>query len=194
MAQLKTRALECAAATLVLPGQEACGDQHIITDLPNSTLVGAVDGLGHGEEAAKAAERAIREIGRYGTSASLPQLIRRCDRALRDTRGAAVSLAEFSAEEPRLSWLGVGNVAGWLIRKTVRARSSHRTGRDPAPNYSAGPISLSRNAGTIAESTSTWNGAVTCDAPGWIASCERGNPAGRSPKTSPPTRRKNRIA
>ncbi len=44
----------------------------------------------------------------------LIRLIEACHRALVGTRGAAISAA-FVSSRGRVTWLGVGNVAGWLV-------------------------------------------------------------------------------
>ena len=58
MAVLKTRSAEWASAFISLPGESQCGDRHFVADVPEGTLLAVVDGIGHGDEAAFAAERA----------------------------------------------------------------------------------------------------------------------------------------
>jgi phosphoserine phosphatase RsbX len=90
------------------------GDLGLVVSVPAGVLVGAVDGLGHGREAARAAQIAgglIRADGGH----DLVGLIRRCHQALRHNRGAAVSLALLSPTSSRLTWAGVGTVEGTLL-------------------------------------------------------------------------------
>ncbi|MEX0899998.1 MAG: SpoIIE family protein phosphatase [Gammaproteobacteria bacterium] len=117
MAVLKKRSAEWASAFVTLPGEAQCGDRHFVADVPEGTLIAVVDGIGHGDEAAFAAERAIEVIERYGAAEPIDLLMERCDRALRDTRGAAISIAHFAAEERTLNWLAIGNVAGRVQRR-----------------------------------------------------------------------------
>src|SRR5262249_60258470 len=78
-------------------------------------VVGAVDGLGHGAEAASAAKTAVRALER-GANRPLVQLLRDCHQSLIGTRGAVVSAAAFAWRTETMTWLGVGNVEGVLLR------------------------------------------------------------------------------
>ncbi|MPY60211.1 ATP-binding SpoIIE family protein phosphatase [Streptomyces spongiae] len=71
------------------------------------------DGLGHGPEAARASSAAVEELRR---SADLPpaELLRRLDGALRDTRGAAVAVAQLDLAAGQLRFAGVGNIGARL--------------------------------------------------------------------------------
>ena len=82
--------------------------------LPEGALVAAVDGLGHGGEAARAARRA-GDLVRERPSRDLVVLAERCHKALRDTRGAALSLAFVCPGDGTMTWLGVGNVEGRVL-------------------------------------------------------------------------------
>lgn len=91
------------------------GDAHVVSPFPNGVLIGVVDGLGHGSEAAEAAEAAI-EVLRCHADAPVTELVRRCHEELRKTRGAVMSVASIRANEGTMTWLGVGNVEGILFR------------------------------------------------------------------------------
>lgn len=81
---------------------------------PRGTLVAAADGLGHGKEAARAANLAVDSLqGSPGDAP--PQLLRRCHAALNGTRGVVLSVASFDHDRGSMSWLGVGNVWGGLF-------------------------------------------------------------------------------
>lgn len=127
MAVLKTRSAEWASAFVSLPGEAQCGDRHYIADVPEGTLLAVVDGIGHGDEAAHAAERAVGVIERFGPTEPLELVMQRCDEALRDTRGAAITLARFAAEERLLSWLAIGNVAGRVQRRVPMSQFPHES-------------------------------------------------------------------
>ena len=94
------------------------GDQYLVEGTPESALVAVVDGLGHGHEAALAAKAAIAAI-EAGPWENLGTLLTRCHETLRGTRGAVLSLASFGVGS--LSWLGVGNVDGVLVRAGFEA-------------------------------------------------------------------------
>jgi negative regulator of sigma-B (phosphoserine phosphatase) len=91
------------------------GDVHVVAHSSRGALVGVIDGLGHGTEAALAARTAAR-ILESRPDEPLVTLFERCHEALHDTRGAVMSLASIDAGGARMSWIGVGNVEGYLLR------------------------------------------------------------------------------
>ena len=95
-------------------GETLSGDLAIVKLLPDGALVAAVDGLGHGGEAARAARTAERVV-RESPGRDLVSLVERSHKAMSETRGAAISLAFVSASEGRMCWLGVGNVEGRVL-------------------------------------------------------------------------------
>jgi negative regulator of sigma-B (phosphoserine phosphatase) len=97
------------------PDQAESGDRHLIKILPNGVLVGVVDGLGHGAEAAVAAKMAVHYLGWYARD-TLIAAFQRCHLQLKNTRGVVMSLAFFDADQNTMTWLGVGNVEGLLVR------------------------------------------------------------------------------
>jgi negative regulator of sigma-B (phosphoserine phosphatase) len=107
--------LASAVRGRALRGEPESGDLHIVADYPGGTLVGAIDGLGHGEEAATAA-RLAAAVCREHAADSLSVLVQRCHAQLRRTRGVVLSLASFRDADGTMSWLGVGNVEGALFR------------------------------------------------------------------------------
>ena len=80
-----------------------------------------IDGLGHGSEAALAAELAVQAIKEH-TGSSLPALIQECHVALRRTRGVVMTLVLLDLKSVSLSWVGVGNVEALLIPAQEDAR------------------------------------------------------------------------
>jgi hypothetical protein len=123
--------IEWGIATRRRPGETTSGDLAVVDLLPDGALVAGIDGLGHGREAARAARKAAA-VMRDSPSQDLVRLVQRCHRALRGTRGAAISLAFVSALESRMTWLGVGNVEGRVLSgdlATTRPKSSLALGR-----------------------------------------------------------------
>jgi phosphoserine phosphatase RsbX len=106
--------VEWSVATRRRRGEARSGDVAVVNLLPEGALVGAIDGLGHGNEAARAAGVAA-EVVRKRPSRNLVLLAERCHSALRGTRGAAISLAFISPSEGTMTWLGVGNVEGRVL-------------------------------------------------------------------------------
>lgn len=79
-------------------------------------MVAAVDGLGHGQAAAEAARIAAEVLERNAREPVI-NLVRLCHEELRTTRGVVMSLAYFNLVENTMTWLGVGNVEGVLLRR-----------------------------------------------------------------------------
>lgn len=108
-------ALDWGVAGAPLAGQQASGDLHVVEEFPGGGLIAAIDALGHGPEAERAARRAA-EILRAAPRDPLPEIVRRCHLALTGRRGVVLSLAAFDAQNGTMTWAGVGNVEGVLVR------------------------------------------------------------------------------
>jgi negative regulator of sigma-B (phosphoserine phosphatase) len=102
-------------AARAFPGENVSGDRPMVKLVPNGVLMAAVDGLGHGKAAGAAAEIAVATLEDHAEEEP-EALVQRCHRALKGTRGAAMSLAAIDAREGKMAWLGVGNVEGLLLR------------------------------------------------------------------------------
>jgi serine phosphatase RsbU (regulator of sigma subunit) len=121
--------IEWAAKSRARPGENVCGDRLIAVDVNGTgALIGVLDGLGHGVDAAEAAKRGV-DVLRAARAEPLDVLVRRCHRALSGTRGAAMTLAHIDFRSDTLSWIGIGNVTADLVAKHpagVEVRSSAR--------------------------------------------------------------------
>jgi serine phosphatase RsbU (regulator of sigma subunit) len=106
-------------AEFILPGQDESGDRHLLCCRREGILVAAMDGVGHGEEAAIAAKTAI-SILTASPDEPVISLVERCHEALRSTRGVVMSLASIDMQHGLMTWLGVGNVQGALMRTGAR--------------------------------------------------------------------------
>lgn len=115
--------IEAAFATLPLPGQVESGDLSLIKKVGKGTLVAVVDGLGHGQEAASAAHAAVGALDRYSRE-PLTDLVRRCHEALVGLRGVVLGLAYLDPQAATMTWLGVGNVGGIVMRLDPASRPS----------------------------------------------------------------------
>lgn len=101
--------------------EEPSGDMHAIVEREDGALVALLDGLGLGIEAATAARAAIPVLEAHD-GASVVSLVQQCHEALRKTRGAAMTVAWFDARDASMTWTGVGNVDGVLIRAAGSAQ------------------------------------------------------------------------
>jgi anti-sigma regulatory factor (Ser/Thr protein kinase) len=110
-----TSAVEHGVAGHALSGQARSGDRGVFLEYRDGVLAAVIDGLGHGDEAANAAEAAARVLTSM-PDAPVEDLVTRCHEALRGTRGVAMSIASLDLAHATLTWLGVGNVDGVLAR------------------------------------------------------------------------------
>jgi negative regulator of sigma-B (phosphoserine phosphatase) len=106
--------IEFAVAEAALPGEPESGDLHLVAPHPRGVLVAAIDGLGHGGEAAEAARVAGAALAE-DPGTDLANLFVRAHGRLARSRGVVMSLASFE-RGGKLTWLGVGNVEGTLLR------------------------------------------------------------------------------
>ena len=107
--------IEYGVASFVLPGQGESGDHHLICSNRDGVLIAAIDGIGHGQEAANAAKAAISILQAHSDEPII-SLVERCHGELRSTRGVVLSLASIDIAHGMMTWLGVGNVMGVLMR------------------------------------------------------------------------------
>jgi hypothetical protein len=119
METLNPPLVEFGVANFVLPGEGTSGDCHVLCGRPGGLLVAAIDGIGHGEEAADAAKTAV-SILTNGVDEPIISLVEECHRALRSTRGVVLSVASIDLTHGMMTWLGVGNVVGALARVVPR--------------------------------------------------------------------------
>ena len=118
--------IEYAVTTVAAPGQTESGDLHVVIPIQRGVLVGVIDGSGHGAEAASAARLAAATLEAHPGESVIP-LLRRCHEKLRGTRGAVMSLVSLDGIDNTLTWLGVGNVEGVLLRGGTSVNPSAET-------------------------------------------------------------------
>lgn len=118
--------IEWGLASWSLDDQLVSGDRALVKTTADGVLVAVVDALGHGREAAEVAARAVATLDAHAADGVLA-LMKRCDEALRRTRGAVITLATFSAQDRVMSWLGVGNVEAVLVGANGSAGARHQS-------------------------------------------------------------------
>ena len=114
--------VEYGVAKFALPGQDESGDQHLITCNQWGVLIAAIDGIGHGAEASNAA-KAAASLLKAGADEPIISLVEQCHEKLRATRGVVLSLASIDTSHGLMTWLGVGNVQGILMRADAKPGS-----------------------------------------------------------------------
>lgn len=90
------------------------GDAYLIKQWDDHILVALIDGLGHGEEAAKASEAAKEFVSEHFDK-DLEQIMRGLHDSLTKTRGAVVGMTRIDLAEKRFAFCGVGNIEAKLI-------------------------------------------------------------------------------
>jgi negative regulator of sigma-B (phosphoserine phosphatase) len=105
-----------SSTEFTVPGQIYNSDSYVVLTVGNRVLVGVVGGLKYGTDAATAAKRTVSEIREYVGDESLISVVRRCHARLRETQGVALSLALFQPDNSTMTWIGIGNVEGRLLR------------------------------------------------------------------------------
>jgi hypothetical protein len=93
-----------------VPGETACGDQWTLVSKAGRRALCVVDGLGHGPDAAIAAQAAVAIIER-AKELDAGELMRAMHDALRPTRGAAAAVAVLEPALESCTFCGIGNIA-----------------------------------------------------------------------------------
>ena len=107
--------LEYGLAKHTHGGEGESGDLHLVCCNENGILIAVIDGIGHGEEAAEVA-RIAATLLRDSVNEPVISLLELCHEKLKATRGVVMSLAFVSPEQKMMTWIGVGNVQGVLVR------------------------------------------------------------------------------
>src|SRR3954453_8307187 len=105
--------IEGSVAARPIAGGDCSGDEALRCSVGRDAVVAAIDGVGHGSAAARAARVAVNTL-RAARWADVVAPTERCHAALRSTRGAAVGLAVLRGDGTA-TWLGVGNIAGGRV-------------------------------------------------------------------------------
>ena len=110
-----TALLEYGAASVTAPDQEESGDRHLVKTIHDGALLAVVDGSGHGKDASGPARLAVETLESHADE-DVVSLLQRCHENLRSTRGAVISIASINTAQSTLTWAGVGNIEGMILR------------------------------------------------------------------------------
>ncbi|HVF41190.1 MAG TPA: SpoIIE family protein phosphatase, partial [Gemmatimonadaceae bacterium] len=97
-----------------IAGESVCGDAWIVEPVNAGFMIALVDGLGHGPDAAFAADTALDIIRRNKTKEPI-QILEAANNALRPTRGAAVQIVTLDLRAREIRSAGVGNISASVI-------------------------------------------------------------------------------
>jgi anti-sigma regulatory factor (Ser/Thr protein kinase) len=108
--------------SIAKPGEQACGDAWAAhEDGKGCRTVFMVDGLGHGTEAAVAANEAVAQFQRCRHEPPA-QIVQAVHLALRHTRGGAVAVARMDPASATVAFAGLGNIAASVVVPGAAAR------------------------------------------------------------------------
>jgi negative regulator of sigma-B (phosphoserine phosphatase) len=119
-AAMNATILDWGVASQPLPGETESGDRCVVEVFETGALAVVIDALGHGPEAAHAADVATRVLEQNAREKP-GVLLHLCHEHMRVTRGAAISVASLDWPRRTMTWLGVGNVMGVLVRADPEA-------------------------------------------------------------------------
>lgn len=97
------------------PGESISGDDAIFYRTGTEFVAALADGLGHGRLAREASAAAM-SLFDIAAAPSLPELFRRTDQALADTRGAAMGAVRFDAAAKTVAFGAAGDIGCHMYR------------------------------------------------------------------------------
>jgi anti-sigma regulatory factor (Ser/Thr protein kinase) len=106
--------IDVAALWTPFAGEEACGDVCAYRSTDSAIIAMIADGLGHGVLAAEAANKAA-DVFHSAKTLNAASMLESMHGALRDTRGAAIGIAEIDTRKSIVRFAGVGNIAGAIV-------------------------------------------------------------------------------
>jgi anti-sigma regulatory factor (Ser/Thr protein kinase) len=112
-ARPSSKAFAWAAISRPAPHETRCGDGWRVAERTDEFTLMLVDGLGHGIEAAEAADQAVDVFDR-DPFAPLTTILQNAGIRMQSTRGGAMAAARVNAKNRTLKFVGVGNIAGHL--------------------------------------------------------------------------------
>lgn len=120
-----TALLEYGVSSVTPPDQEESGDRHLVKTIHAGALLAVVDGAGHGKVAGCPARVAVETLETHADE-DLVSLFQRCHERLTNTRGVVMSIGSVDTATSTLTWAGVGNIEGMILRS---GSSPERAGR-----------------------------------------------------------------
>lgn len=108
-----TGCLNIGAVCLPKMGEEVSGDSWASCVLNDRCLVLVADGLGHGALAAQASLEAV-QVFQEQSHCPPADILATAHQALRNTRGAAIAIAEINPRQQTVTYAGIGNIASCL--------------------------------------------------------------------------------
>ncbi|MCT4368833.1 ATP-binding protein [Yangia mangrovi] len=122
--------IDAVALRVCHPQEQVCGDDFQLRQTRGATDVLLCDGLGHGPEAAAAAEEVMEAARRAGGLSQDPgATMRKITEQLVGRRGAVAAIVHIAHPEMTMSYAGLGNISTLLIGAQGVRRMAVRDGR-----------------------------------------------------------------
>ncbi len=96
-------------------GETVTGDRHVIRAHAGGVILAVIDGLGHGGEAAAAADIAAQVVETH-RSTDIVEIVTACHERLRASRGVVMTVISITPAAHIFTALGVGNVTAMVVR------------------------------------------------------------------------------
>lgn len=136
------------ALRLPMRHEEACGDAwHLHAD-GQAVAMTLIDGLGHGLQAADAAQAGVAAAAQRGT-ASAPDLINALHAGMCGSRGGAAAVARVDVASGALEFAGIGNISATLCEPTGSRGMASHPGIVGVQFRKAQPFHFHTTAGTL---------------------------------------------
>ncbi|MFA4835248.1 MAG: hypothetical protein WC749_04165 [Dehalococcoidia bacterium] len=116
-------------------GESLSGDAYFVGECDGTVFLAVIDGIGHGEHANSTANKATLFLAKH-LHLDLIAMIRGCHQELRGSRGAVIGLVSINKSGNVLSYAGIGNIEGRLI-KEGSAPAEERTCATACPSKDA---------------------------------------------------------
>ncbi|MEM4997487.1 phosphoserine phosphatase [Priestia aryabhattai] len=94
-------------------GNVCCGDSYYVKETDDYFLCAVADGLGSGEQA-RAASVAVTDVAKGHHHLDVDEIISKCNKATRHTRGAAVAILKIDKKHNEFHYTNVGNIRFYL--------------------------------------------------------------------------------
>ena len=111
----KENVLDVEVISTPKPPEKANGDGWSIAYYLDKVFVLVADGLGHGPDAAEASQKAIETFDKASSTSHPEQLLTAIHSNLKNTRGAAIAVAEVNLVEQHIRFAGIGNINAMLV-------------------------------------------------------------------------------
>lgn len=103
------------------------GDAFYLESTASGVRFAALDGRGHGPEAAHAAEVIVASM-RAQPDVAIEALLKQANQDASDTRGAAITLVSYDVAARRITWVALSNVVGSLSDPDQRRQAPKISG------------------------------------------------------------------